>query len=91
MVEALEHARLCQTDSPDPLGLGVLGACLARLNHSKEALDPENATRAAPWAVFVKLDPKIDPLRNNPRFAALVARLGMYGSGFSSFCTPFWR
>ena len=37
--EALEHGRLCQTDSPAPLGFGVIGACLARLNHRKEALE----------------------------------------------------
>ena len=34
---ALEQARQCQTDPPDPLGLGVLGASLARLNQHKEA------------------------------------------------------
>jgi adenylate cyclase len=36
---ALEQARLCQTDPPDPLSLGLLGACLASLNHRKEALE----------------------------------------------------
>ena len=30
---ALEQARQCQTDPPDPLSLGVLGACLAGLKH----------------------------------------------------------
>jgi serine/threonine-protein kinase len=35
---ALEQAWLCQTNPPDPLGLGVLGACLARLNQRDEAL-----------------------------------------------------
>jgi adenylate cyclase len=34
---ALEQAQRCQTDPPDPLGLGVLGASLAHLNHGKEA------------------------------------------------------
>ena len=36
---ALEQARQCQTDPPYPLSLGVLGACLARLNHRNEALE----------------------------------------------------
>jgi adenylate cyclase len=36
---ALEQARQCQTDPPDPLSLGVLGACLAYLNHRNEALE----------------------------------------------------
>jgi adenylate cyclase len=36
---AMEQARQCQTDPPDPLGLGVLGACLAHLNHREEALE----------------------------------------------------
>jgi adenylate cyclase len=36
---ALEQARLCQTKPPYPLSLGVLGACLARLNQRKEALE----------------------------------------------------
>lgn len=36
---ALEQARQCQTDPPDPLRLGLLGACLARLNHRQEALE----------------------------------------------------
>ncbi len=36
---ALEQARLCQTDPPDPLSLGLLGACLALLNHREEALE----------------------------------------------------
>ena len=35
---ALEQARQCQTDPPDPLSLGVLGACLAGLKHREEAL-----------------------------------------------------
>jgi serine/threonine-protein kinase len=35
---ALENAKLCQTDPPDPLGLSVLGACLAHLNRREEAL-----------------------------------------------------
>ena len=37
--EALEHARLSQTDPPNPLSLGVLGACLAHLNHREEAFE----------------------------------------------------
>jgi adenylate cyclase len=37
--EALEQARLCQVEPPDPLSLGVLGACLARLKHRQEALE----------------------------------------------------
>jgi len=36
---ALEQARQCQTDPPYPLSLGVLGACLAHLNHRNEALE----------------------------------------------------
>jgi serine/threonine-protein kinase len=36
---ALEQAELCQTDPPHPLGLSVLGACLAHLNRREEALD----------------------------------------------------
>jgi adenylate cyclase len=36
---ALEQARLCQTDPPDPLSLGLLGTCLASLDHRKEALE----------------------------------------------------
>jgi predicted Zn-dependent protease len=35
---ALEQAEECQTDPPDPLGLFVLGACLAHLNRRGEAL-----------------------------------------------------
>jgi tetratricopeptide (TPR) repeat protein len=35
---ALELAELCQTDPPDPVGLSVLGACLAYLNRREEAL-----------------------------------------------------
>lgn len=34
---ALEQARKCQTDPPDALCLGVLGACLARLRNHGEA------------------------------------------------------
>ena len=36
---ALEQARECQTDPPDPLSFGLLGACLAYLNHGNEALE----------------------------------------------------
>ena len=36
---ALEQARQCQTDPPYPLSLGLLGACLACLNHRNEALE----------------------------------------------------
>ncbi len=36
---ALEQAQQCQTTPPDPLSLGLLGACLAGLNHRNEALE----------------------------------------------------
>jgi adenylate cyclase len=36
---ALEQAQRCQVDPPDPLGLAVLGACLAHLNRREEALE----------------------------------------------------
>jgi tetratricopeptide (TPR) repeat protein len=35
---ALEHAERCQSEPPDPVGLSVLGACLAYLNRREEAL-----------------------------------------------------
>jgi tetratricopeptide (TPR) repeat protein len=35
---AREQAERCQTDPPDPVGLSVLGACLAHLNRREEAL-----------------------------------------------------
>jgi len=35
---ALEELEHCQTDPPDPLGLSVLGACLAYMNRREEAL-----------------------------------------------------
>lgn len=110
---ALEQARQCQTHPPNPLGAGVLGACLARLNRRDEAravlselaqlseagyIDPytigqvhialndldraiESVERVlderAPFAFSLKLDPGLDPLRPDPRFAELVARLGI--------------
>jgi serine/threonine-protein kinase len=37
--EALEQARLCQVEPPDPLNLSVLGACLASLEHRQEAVE----------------------------------------------------
>jgi len=36
---ALEHARQAQALPPDPLSLGILGACLARLKRRDEALE----------------------------------------------------
>jgi serine/threonine-protein kinase len=36
---ALELMERCQTDSPDPLVLSVVGACLAHLNRREEALE----------------------------------------------------
>jgi tetratricopeptide (TPR) repeat protein len=35
---ALEQAERCQIDPPNPLGLSVLGACLAHLDKREEAL-----------------------------------------------------
>ncbi len=36
--DALQHARKCQTETPDPLCLGVLGASLALLGDREEAM-----------------------------------------------------
>lgn len=110
---ALDHARQCQTNPPNPLGAGVLGASLARLNRHDEArvilaeleqmaeagyIDPyticqvhvalNESDRAiaslervlserAPFAFSLKLDPGLDPLRPDPRFSRVVARLGL--------------
>jgi tetratricopeptide (TPR) repeat protein len=35
--DALNEALQCQEDSPNPLALGILGACLARVNRKDEA------------------------------------------------------
>jgi serine/threonine-protein kinase len=113
---ALEQAERCQTDPPDPLGLSVLGACLAHLNRREEALKIvatlERMTEAGyvesyaiaqvhialgntdqaiesvakslderePLSAFLKLDPQFDPLREDPRFGDLGARLGLFSS-----------
>jgi serine/threonine-protein kinase len=39
LTPALEQARLCQSDPPDPLALGLLGACLGRLGQRDEAAE----------------------------------------------------
>jgi len=55
LADALEQARQCQAEPPDPLGLGVLGACLARLGHHKEAL--EITTKLSEMAADGYIDP----------------------------------
>jgi len=121
---ALEQAELCQTDPPDPLGLSVLGACLAHLSRREEALkivatlermaeagyvesyaiaqvhialgNIDQAIKSVarslderePLSAFLKLDPQFDPLREDPRFGELGARLGLCSSEHATVCMP---
>jgi TolB-like protein/DNA-binding SARP family transcriptional activator/Tfp pilus assembly protein PilF len=50
------------------MGLGRRGEALERLERAYEARDD--------WVVFLRAEPAFDPLRSEPRFMALLARVG---------------
>ena len=66
--------------SLDPTWIGLIHAALG---HKEEAFDWfEKAFQArSETLLYLKVDPKYDSLRADPRFAALVKRLNLQGSG----------
>ena len=53
-----------------------LAFAYAALGDKDRALEwPEKGIERRDFMVFIKVDPKLDPLRSDPRFAALLRRM----------------
>jgi len=76
--EALARELERSTDRGGPPAVPRAEAAMA-LGHTEAALRllEEAAERREPWVVFLRVDPIYAPLRSEPRFAALVRRLGL--------------
>jgi hypothetical protein len=75
---ALEWARRAEQLYPDEMGVVVNGACLrAKLGMKVEALDLLERIFGKGWGKrdWIENDPDYDPLRAEPRFIAMMARL----------------
>ncbi len=57
------------------IGLGQTDAALSLLERDFEQHDPE--------LPYINADPVFDPIRNHPRFIALIAKMGLHGTSWS--------
>lgn len=74
--EALEHLRSMEREGyVDPWAIGVALAGLDRLDDAIPWFERMYAERS-PSAFCIRCDPLLDPLRDDPRFAQLIRRLG---------------
>ena len=75
---ALEWARRAEALYPEDMGVNVNGACLrSRLGLKEEAMDLLERVFNKGWGKkdWVENDPDYDPLRKEPRFIAMMAKL----------------
>jgi eukaryotic-like serine/threonine-protein kinase len=73
--ERLAHAG--QTFHLDPYHLAIVQIGLGELEQAFESLERAYAERSLFLTIWAKADPRLDPLRANPRFADLLRRLGL--------------
>jgi len=74
MLEALKAARATRVVSA--WGIAALHACLGEVDEAFAWLETAVEERAS-GLVFLRVHPRLDPIRKDPRYAALVKRLGM--------------
>lgn len=68
---------LKQTQGTSPFsGIATIYAALGEKDKAFDALGKAYELRDA-WMPFLKADPFMDPLRSDPRFNALLVRLGL--------------
>ncbi len=74
--KALELAEQMEERHVDPGWIGTIYAALGETDRAFEWLDRASEEKA--WSqVDLKLDPRFDPLRSDPRFAALLKKTGL--------------
>jgi DNA-binding winged helix-turn-helix (wHTH) protein/TolB-like protein/Tfp pilus assembly protein PilF len=59
--------------------MAVVWAALGKTDEAFGALEQAYRSKAE-WLVYLKVDPQVDALRSDPRFAALLRRLGLDGN-----------
>ena len=66
-----------------PLSIAVIYVGLGDKDHAFDWLDKAYAERSS-WMSWLKVDPRLDSLRSDPRFDALVRKVGFsWGNGES--------
>ena len=75
-------ARPSQTFCVDPYNLALVHVGLGEIEQAFESLERAYAERSLFLTIWAKADPRLDPLRADPRFDDLLRRLGLSpGSG----------
>ncbi len=61
----------------DPVLLANIYIALDKKDRAFEWLEKGYAQRACVWMIWLKIEPKYDPLRSDPRFTALLQKMGL--------------
>jgi tetratricopeptide (TPR) repeat protein len=69
--------RTFDRDYAEPLGFAMVYAALGRADDAFHWLDRAALARTGFFALLVNGDPRLDPLRNDPRMADLLRRMGL--------------
>ena len=69
--------RAFDRDYAEPLGFAMVYAALGRADEAFHWLERAALARTGFFAIWVNGDPRLDPLRNDPRMTDLLRRMGL--------------
>jgi len=67
--------------------IGVIHAGLGKADAAFHRLERALAQRSA-WPAYARVDPRLEPLRADPRFASVLERIGLAGPDAACGCHP---